>query len=133
MATTKVKVSGSWLTKIVHFQKSSILKYLCFLSSPITPSCVSTALAQTCLIFLSALCSQETRYFFVKMGLSRHPSTATKALLRSSHGVLSLPMEFLQAILCALTTISLHFLSTNNACTALTQHSHCADSILKVQ
>ena len=41
------------------------------------------------------------------------------------------PTEFLLAILCALTTLSLHFHGTHNAGTALSRCSHCADCVLK--
>ena len=41
------------------------------------------------------------------------------------------PTEFLLAILCALTTLLLRFHGTHNACSALSQRSHCADDGLK--
>ena len=41
------------------------------------------------------------------------------------------PMEFLLAILCALTTLSLRFHGAHNACTALSRRLHCADGVLK--
>ena len=41
--------------------------------------------------------------------------------------------EFLLVILCALTTLFLHFNSTHNACTALSRHYHCAEGALKMQ
>ena len=47
--------------------------------SPVTPSSISSALAQSCLIFKSAGRSQKNLIFFKKRGLSRHPY--------SNHGI----------------------------------------------
>ena len=47
-------------------------------------------------------------------------------------GFYCVPTEFLLAILCALAALSLHFHGALNACTGLSQHSHCADSIEKM-
>ena len=43
------------------------------------------------------------------------------------------PTEFLLAILCALTTLSLRFHGAHNACTALSRRSHCPDGVLETQ
>ena len=49
---------------------------------------------------------------------------ATKALLRSSHGVLSRSYG-------VLTGDYMHSHGAHNACTALSRRSHCADGVLK--
>ena len=43
------------------------------------------------------------------------------------------PTEFLLAIHCALTMLSLRFQGAHNACTVLSRLSHCADGVLKTQ
>ena len=92
---------------------------------PVTPSRVSTALARSCLIFRSALRSQENPDIFREKGLSRRPDrnqgVATEFAWRS--------VAFLWSScwrVCALTTLSLRFHGAHNACTALSRRSHCA-------
>ena len=64
----------------------------------------------------------------MKKGLSRHPKSdqgvATELAWHST--------AFLLAMLCAFTTLSLHFHGANNAFTALSRRSHCADGVLGV-
>ena len=43
------------------------------------------------------------------------------------------PREFLFAILCALTTLSMRFHGAHNVCAALSRFSHCDDGVLKTQ
>ena len=43
------------------------------------------------------------------------------------------PTQFMLAILCSLTTLSLQFHGNRNACTALSRRPHCVDGVLKKQ
>ena len=78
--------------------------------------------------------SQEIPGVFLEKKSACHGVlTATKTLLWSSCSVLSrlvafyrVPTDFLLAILCALTTLSLRFHVAHIACTALSRRLHCA-------
>ena len=62
--------------------------------------------------------------------LENAPVTASSQRPRRCYGALvafyRVPTEFLLAILCTLTTLSLRFHGAHIACTALSLHSHCA-------
>ena len=74
--------------------------------APVTQSRVSTALAQSCLIFHSPVRSQENRDIIVERAY-QEVFTAIMALLRSSHGILyRVPTEFLLGFLCGPLTLS---------------------------
>ena len=89
-------------------------------SVPVTPSRVSTVLARSCLIFQSDISSKK--------------GPVAASLQRPSHCYGSIAStEFLLAIHCDLTTRSLRFHGTHNACTVLSWRSHCADGVLKTQ
>ena len=61
--------------------------------------------------------------------LEKAPVTASSQRPRRCYGALVVfyraPTEFLLAILCTLTTLSLHFHGAHIACTALSRRSHC--------
>ena len=108
---------------------------VCVFKAHVTPSRVSTALAQSSLNFQSALRSQANLHIF------RGKGSITASLRRpySDHGIaIKLAwrsIAFLRSargnILCALTTPSLRF--HRDACTALSRRPHCADGVLKTQ
>ena len=64
------------------------------------------------------------------------PVTASWQLPRRCYGArmafYRVLTEFLLAIICALTTLSLHFHGAHNTCNALSRRSHCADGLLKM-
>ena len=102
-----------------------------FFKAPVTPSRVSTALVRSCLILRSAVRSQENPDIFREKG----PVTASWQRPRRCYGArmafYRVLTEFLLAIICALTTLSLRFHGAHNACTALSRRSHCAGGVLK--
>ena len=76
--------------------------------------------------------------------LEKRPVTASLQRPRRCYGApvafYRVPTEFLLAIQCALTTLSLRFHGAHIACTALLRRSHCdftafacADGVLKAQ
>ena len=75
--------------------------------------------------------SQENPDIFLERG----PVTASWQRPRRCNGArmafYRVLTEFLLEIICALTTLSLHFHGAHNACTALSQCSHCADGVMK--
>ena len=70
--------------------------------------------------------SQENHNVF----LEKTPAMAFLQRPRRCYGAVvasyRVPMEFLLAILCALTTCSLRFHGAHIACTVLSRRSHCA-------
>ena len=101
--------------------------------APDTPSHVSTALAQSCLIFQSAARSQENPDIFREKG----PVTASLQqpwrFYEARMAFYHVPTEFFLAILCALTTPSRHFHGAHNASTVLSRCVHCADGMFKIR
>ena len=69
--------------------------------------------------------------------LEKAPATASSRRPRRCYGALvasyRVPTEFLLAIQCALTTLSLRFHGTHSACTALSRRSHCAFTVFALR
>ena len=97
---------------------SPISKFVISLSfigkTPVTPSGISTALARSSLIFQNAVRSKEIPDVFLKSAC-HGVLTATKALLRSSCGVLSRSYGVLVG----------DSMRSHHASTALSRRSHC--------
>ena len=91
---------------------------------PVTPSGVSTASAQSSLIFRNALRSEEIPDVF----LEKAPVTASSLRPRRCYGALvafyRVPTEFLLAIQCALTTLSRRSHCVHFAVTAFAPRFH---------
>ena len=87
--------------------------YYC--KAPVTPSSVSTAMVRSCLILRSAVRSQKKPWYFTWKRACHGVLAATKALLRSSHGVLSRSYEVHTG----------DYLRSHDAFTALSRRSQC--------
>ena len=105
--------------------------FIFYLKAPVTPSRVSSALARSCLILRSDVRSQEIPDIFREKMACQGVVTATKALLRSSHEILSCTYGVLVGDSLRSYFISLRFPGAHNACIALLRRSHCAGGVLK--
>ena len=93
---------------------------------PVTLSRVSTALAWGCLIFQSAVRSQENPDIFQGKRSSHIVLTVTMALLWSDHDILSRTYGVLVGA-----GFSRRFHCAHNDCTALSLCLLCSDGVLK--
>ena len=73
--------------------------------------------------------SQEIPDVFLGKAAVTASSQRTKRCYGALVAFYCVPTEFLLAILCALTTLSLRFHGAHIVCTALSRRLHCADGV----